>query len=159
MGLAENFAAAFAKAQIAVYHKLPESGKVFISVRDEDKEKTIDIVTKLQSFGFDIVATKGTKEFLDKSGFKDIAFANKVKEGSPHIVDLINEGHINLVINTTSERISVLDSFSIRRATLINKVVYFTTIRGAEALMQSFTYIKNKKSFDVHSLQQRQNIG
>jgi carbamoyl-phosphate synthase large subunit len=125
MGFAENFAAAFAKAQIAVYHKLPEGGKVFISVRDEDKEKTTEIVTKLQSFGFEIVATKGTKEFLDKKGFKNI---------------------------------SVLDSYSIRRATLINKVVYFTTIRGADALMQSFKYIKNKKSFDIHNLQQRQNI-
>jgi carbamoyl-phosphate synthase large subunit len=158
MGFAENFAAAFAKAQIAVYHKLPTGGKAFVSVRDEDKNKILDIVSELQNTGFEIIATKGTKDFLVKNGYQNITSINKVKEGSPHIVDLINDRQISLVINTTSERVSVLDSYSIRRATLINKVVYFTTIRGAEALMQSFKYIKNKNSFDIHNLQDRQNL-
>ncbi|MBT4989705.1 MAG: carbamoyl-phosphate synthase large subunit [Rickettsiales bacterium] len=153
MGLASSFAEAFAKAQIAVYHKLPAQGAAFISVRDEDKESILDIVKQLQSLNFNIVATKGTKEFLKKKGLKGIKTINKVKEGSPHIVDMINAQEIHLVINTTSEKNSILDSYSIRRATLINKVVYFTTIRGANALMGSYKHIKQNVDFELHCLQ------
>ncbi|MBT4922029.1 MAG: carbamoyl-phosphate synthase large subunit [Rickettsiales bacterium] len=153
MGIATSFAEAFAKAQIAVYHKLPAQGKAFISVRDEDKKGILDIVTKLQKLNFDIVATKGTQEFLTREGFANINTINKVKEGSPHIVDMINNGEIHLVVNTTSEKQSILDSYSIRRATLINKVVYFTTMRGATALMDSYKYIKQNIDFKLHCLQ------
>ena len=101
MGFASSFAEAFAKAQIAVYKKLPNKGTAFISVRDEDKGKITAIVTELQKLDFNIIATSGTQKFLSDQGIKNIETVSKVKEGSPNIVDMINNKKVDLVINTT----------------------------------------------------------
>ena len=154
MGLDSSFELAFAKAQIAVYGKLPNIGTAFLSVKDSDKERSLFIAEKLQEIGFDIVATKGTAAYLTKNNFVNIKEVNKVKEGSPHIVDFIEDGKIDLVINTTSGEQDIADSYSIRRKTLINKVVYFTTIRGSEAMLNALVkLLENKGEFSIKSLQ------
>ncbi len=153
MGLDKNFDLAFAKAQISVYGQIPESGKAFISVKDADKQDMLPLAKQLQKIGFSIVATSGTAKFLNDNGLTDIETVNKVKEGSPHIVDMIAAKEISLVINTTSGEQDIADSFSIRRTTLINKVVYFTTIRGAEAMLRSLNYIKQGNQFQAIPIQ------
>ena len=154
MGIDNNFNLAFAKAQIAVYGSLPSQGSVFISVKDQDKEEVLEIAKQLQKIGFNILSTKGTAKFLTENGLTNITTVNKVKEGSPHIVDMIAQKKVDLVINTTSEEQSILDSYSIRRTTLLNKIVYFTTIRGAEAMLASFKYLNDNKILKVNSIQE-----
>ena len=154
MGIDKNFDLAFAKAQIGVYGALPASGKVFISVKNFDKRSILLIAENLQRIGFSIIATGGTAKFLTDNGLENIETVNKVKEGSPHIVDKINDKEISLVINTTSGEQDIADSYSIRRTTLLNKVVYFTTIRGAEALIRSLDYINKNKDFTITPLQE-----
>jgi carbamoyl-phosphate synthase large subunit len=154
MGLDASFEIAFAKAQIAVYGKLPNIGTVFLSVKDTDKDRSLFLAEKLQKIGFQIIATTGTANYLKNHNFKNIKQINKVKEGSPHIVDLIEEGKIDLVINTTSGEQDIADSYSIRRTTLVNKVIYFTTIRGAEAMLNALVKLaENKGEFTIKSLQ------
>ena len=156
MGIDKNFDLAFAKAQIAVYGNIPKGGKVFISVKDNDKLAILPLAEKLQKIGFKIIATKGTAQYLSEHNISSIESVNKVKEGSPHIVDMIANKEISLVINTTSGEQDIADSYSIRRTTLLNKVVYFTTVRGAEAVIRAMQHIHKGEELEVKSLQHYQ---
>jgi carbamoyl-phosphate synthase large subunit len=132
MGLGASFAEAFGKAMLAAGNRLPTEGTVFISVRDEDKPGVADTALRLSRLGFQIVATRGTAEVLARAGVR-AQLVNKVTDGSPHCVDMIKEGRIQLVINTTSGEQAIKDSYSIRRQTLLAGVAYFTTMAAAAA--------------------------
>ncbi len=141
MGMDQSFAMAFVKAQFAAGNILPETGKVFLSVRDRDKPATLPIAKQLAENGFSVVATRGTAAFLRQHGLS-VEMVNKVLEGSPHIVDALQAGSIDLVINTTEGAQSIKDSFSIRRSSLECQVPYFTTVAGAEAAVEGIARLK-----------------
>jgi carbamoyl-phosphate synthase large subunit len=130
MGLAEDFPTAFAKSQLAAGLRLPKTGKVFMSVRDEDKPAVVDLAKRLRALGFTVVATGGTHQYLAQKGVDSERVA-KVAEGRPNIVDKIVDGAICLVINTTFGRQEIADSFSIRREALMQGLPYFTTVQAA----------------------------
>jgi carbamoyl-phosphate synthase large subunit len=133
MGVGLTFAEAFVKSQLASGDDLPASGKVFVSVRDEDKPRTVEIARKLAALGFSLVATRGTAAALAAAGLA-VTPVNKVQEGRPHIVDMIKNGEISLIVNTVEEkRVAVRDSYVIRRAALQERVPIFTTLDGARA--------------------------
>jgi carbamoyl-phosphate synthase large subunit len=113
--------------------RLPAGGRCFISVRDTDKAHLAKIGGELTALGFELVATGGTQRELEAAGIK-CQRVNKVTEGRPHIVDMLKNGEIQLVINTTEGKQAQQDSFSIRRSALQGKVYYTTTISGAEAV-------------------------
>ena len=141
MGIDDNFAKAFAKAQIGAGTKLPTSGRVFISVKDADKKHLVSIASNLYNAGFQIVATRGTASFLKEKGV-EVQTVNKVLEGRPHIVDSIKNGEIAMVINTTHGPQAVADSFSIRRETLTHGITYFTTVAAARAAVDAILAIR-----------------
>ena len=132
MGIAEDFGAAFHKGLLAAGVRLPQSGTVFVSVRDDDKALVMPAVRHLVELGFELVATRGTALTLRAAGL-ECSDVNKVKEGRPHIVDALVNGEIALLINTTIGAQSIRDSFTIRRTALTQRVPYFTTIAGAGA--------------------------
>ncbi|HEX2719519.1 MAG TPA: carbamoyl-phosphate synthase large subunit, partial [Candidatus Deferrimicrobium sp.] len=133
MGIDKAFGTAFAKAQIAAGMILPRSGKVFVSVRDEDKEGVLPAAEGLKRCGFSFVATQGTATFLTARGLP-CDTVRKVNEGRPHVADLIRNGEIALVINTPLGAQSKADSYYIRRASLVYNVPYFTTLAAARAV-------------------------
>ena len=130
MGIADDFASAFAKSQIAAGVVFPKSGRVFVSVKDDDKPAVVDLCRRLLTLGFEIVSTGGTCRYLAGKSIKS-ASALKVGEGRPHIVDEIIDGRVALVINTTFGKREIADSFSIRRESLMHGVPYFTTVQAA----------------------------
>ena len=154
MGIAPDLDQAFAKSQIAAGNSLPSSGVAFISIKDEDKSaKMLDVARRLSDTGFDIMATGGTSEFLNKNGIFSRT-VNKVKQGRPHIVDHLKNGDVQLVINTTFGKKEIAQSYSIRRTALVNNVPYFTTLAGAiagvgaiEALVRSGLEVKALQSY------------
>jgi carbamoyl-phosphate synthase large subunit len=133
MGIDRTFGTAFAKAQIAAGMILPRSGKVFVSVRDEDKEGVLAAAEGMKRCGFSFVATRGTAAFLTARGLP-CEIVRKVNEGRPHVADLIRNGEIALVINTPLGAQSKADSYYIRRASLVYNVPYFTTLAAARAV-------------------------
>ncbi|MDQ3206440.1 MAG: carbamoyl-phosphate synthase large subunit [Pseudomonadota bacterium] len=140
MGVGRNFGAAMARAQEAGgIRALPSGGKVFVSVRDPDKRRVLPVAEDLIRRGYVLVATHGTAAFLRGNGVECEAI-NKVTEGRPHIVDLIKNGEITYIVNTTEGRQAIADSFSIRREALQHRVTYSTTIAGARALLHSLEY-------------------
>jgi carbamoyl-phosphate synthase large subunit len=132
IGLDRSFGVAFAKSQLGGGTKVPKSGKVFVSMRDGDKDRILPSIRMLLELGFVIVATSGTQRFLIEQGVA-CERINKVLEGRPHIVDAIKNGGIQLVFNTTEGAQAMADSRSLRRAALLNKVPYYTTLAGAIA--------------------------
>ncbi|HXN55753.1 MAG TPA: carbamoyl-phosphate synthase large subunit [Myxococcales bacterium] len=132
MGVDDSFPRAFAKAQIAAGNLLPLKGRVFISVRDDDKSGAAELARRLSACGFEIVATSGTAAFFRAHGVQAIA-VRKVAEGRPHIVDKIIDREIDLVFNTTSGRKAIEDSYSIRRETLMHGIPYFTALTSCRA--------------------------
>jgi carbamoyl-phosphate synthase large subunit len=132
MGIGSNFPVAFDKAMLAAGTRLPSAGTVFISVRDEDKRIGCEAARRLQAAGFRIVATGGTAHALSDVGVT-CERVNKVGQGSPHCVDMIKAGEIDMVINTTSDARAIRDSFDIRRQTLMMGIAYFTTMAAAMA--------------------------
>ncbi len=150
MGVGRNFGAAFARAHEAASIKAPSSGKAFLSVRDADKQRLLEVATDLAARGFSLVATGGTHAFLTSHGIA-CERINKVLEGRPHIVDLIKNGEIAFIVNTTEGKQAIADSFSIRREALQQRVTYSTTVSGARALLHSLDF---RDSEDVHSLQE-----
>ncbi|MEX0852088.1 MAG: carbamoyl-phosphate synthase large subunit, partial [Bauldia sp.] len=133
MGLDRDYAVAFAKSQLGAGVPLPTSGSVFVSVKDGDKPRIVAAVRRLERLGFGIVATGGTQRFLEDQGLVCVRI-NKVLEGRPHIVDAIKNGEVQLVFNTTDGAQAIADSRSLRRAALLHKVPYYTTIAGAVAV-------------------------
>ena len=151
MGIDVSFGLAFAKAQLGGGMRLPKSGTVFISVRDEDKESVTPIAQKLQRVGFQIVATQGTARFFEDRGIST-EVVKKVQDGSPHIGDRVKKGEIAMVINTPEDVHSQMASFQIRRLALDYQVPYFTTVAGADAAAEGIEYLK-QNDFDVQALQ------
>jgi carbamoyl-phosphate synthase large subunit len=140
MGVGRNFGAAMARAHEAGgIRPLPASGKVFVSVRDPDKSRLLPVAQELVARGYRVVATQGTGAFLRENGV-DCEFVKKVIEGRPHVVDLIKNGEIVYIVNTTEGRQAIADSYSIRREALQHRVTYSTTIAGARALLLSLEY-------------------
>ncbi|WP_417769552.1 carbamoyl-phosphate synthase large subunit, partial [Stappia sp.] len=132
MGLNGTFEVAFAKSQLGSGTRVPTAGTVFVSVRDADKERVLDPIQRLVKTGFRIIATHGTQAFLQEQGIS-CDKVNKVLEGRPHIVDAIKNGEVQLVFNTTEGAQALSDSRSLRRAALLHKVPYYTTLAGAIA--------------------------
>jgi carbamoyl-phosphate synthase large subunit len=133
MGVGTTFAEAFVKSQLAAGVKLPTGGKVFLSVKDSDKTKAVDVARDLHAAGFTILATRGTGAAMEAAGIP-VTVVNKVTEGRPHIVDMIKNNEIALIINTVDEkRQAINDSRSIRTSGLAARVTMYTTIWGAEA--------------------------
>ncbi|WP_398474937.1 carbamoyl-phosphate synthase large subunit [Tardiphaga sp.] len=135
MGIDSSFEIAFAKSQLGGGTRVPRKGTVFVSVRENDKTRILDAVKLLASSGFKVVATGGTQRFLVDNGVAAEKI-NKVLEGRPHIVDAITNGEIQLVLNTTDGPQALADSRSLRRAALLHKVPYYTTLSGAVAAAQ-----------------------
>jgi carbamoyl-phosphate synthase large subunit len=135
MGLDRDYAVAFAKSQLGGGSRLPREGTVFVSVRDSDKPRILESVALLVELGFKVIATSGTQRFLTEHGVT-AEKVNKVLEGRPHIVDRIKNGGVQLVFNTTEGVTALADSRSLRRAALLHKVPYYTTLSGAVAAAQ-----------------------
>jgi carbamoyl-phosphate synthase large subunit len=135
IGLDRSFGVAFAKSQLGGGTKVPKSGTLFVSMRDDDKARVLPSVQLLSALGFHIVATTGTQRFLVENGIAASPI-NKVLEGRPHVVDAIKNGEIHLVFNTTEGKQALSDSRSLRRAALLHKVPYYTTLAGAVAAAQ-----------------------
>jgi carbamoyl-phosphate synthase large subunit len=136
MGIDRDYALAFAKSQIGAGNKLPLKGAVFVSVRDADKENLLQAMRELSGLGFRILATRGTKRVLDAHGIPCEA-VNKVLEGRPHIVDLMKNGEVHLVFNTTEGAKALADSKDIRRTALLYHIPYYTTLAGALAATEA----------------------
>jgi carbamoyl-phosphate synthase large subunit len=151
MGLDRDFGRAFAKSQLGAGVDLPIVGTVFVSVRDHDKQAIVGPARELQEMGFGLVATRGTANFLSEQGLA-VDNINKVLEGPPHIVDLMIDGGVQLVLNTTEGAKSIEDSFSLRRTALTSGIPYYTTIAGARATVRAIQAMKNG-SLEVASLQ------
>ncbi|AWC23057.1 Carbamoyl-phosphate synthase large chain [Aminobacter sp. MSH1] len=151
MGLDRDYALAFAKAQLGAGVDLPRSGTLFVSVRDEDKAGILGAVQRLSGLGFKVLATSGTARFLVENGVPAEKI-NKVLEGRPHIEDAIRNRQIQIVFNTTDGQKAVSDSKSIRRATLMQKVPYYTTLSGAAAVAEAIAALK-AGSLEVRPLQ------
>ncbi len=151
MGIDKDFASAFLKSQLAAGVSLPTSGKVFISVKDLDKALVKDVASKLLELGFEIISTSGTANYLNEQGIK-VSQVNKVMEGRPNIVDLMKNGEIALVINTTEGVQALKDSYDIRHTALVMKTPYSTTIAGARATAMAIEKIKTG-TLEVYPLQ------
>ena len=134
--MAPAFARAFAKSQLGGGTVLPAKGAVFVSVKDADKPWIVEPVRMLIGQGFNIIATGGTADYLEREGFT-VSRVKKVLEGRPHIVDAMKNGDVQLVFNTTEGKQSLEDSFSLRRSALMMKIPYYTTAAGALAASQA----------------------
>ena len=151
IGLDRSFDVAFAKSQLGGGTKVPTSGTVFVSVREDDKPRILDAMKMLSGLGFKIVATGGTARFLEQNGVPAQKI-NKASEGRPHVVDAIKNGGIQLVFNTTEGAQALADSRSLRRAALLHKVPYYTTLAGAVAAAQGIKAYKGG-DLEVRALQ------
>ena len=151
MGIGNSFGEAYFKAQRAAGVILPKTGNVFLSVRDKDKEAICDIAKDLKEIGFKLFATRGTQIFLQKNNIT-CERVNKVKEGQPHVVDMIKNSEVHLIINTTEGARSIKDSFSIRKEANNNNVCLTTTISGAKAFCKAILFIDNFNATDIQTL-------
>ncbi|MWP98072.1 carbamoyl-phosphate synthase large subunit [Glaesserella parasuis] len=151
MGVGETFAEAFFKAQLGAGERIPRTGKVFLSVDNNDKPRLLDVAKRLQEQGYGLCATLSTAKFLRENGIAT-QIVNKVREGRPHIVDAIKNGEIAMVINTVNGEPEVIaDSHSIRRTALQQRVPVYTTIAGADAISYAVEHINE---FGVYSVQE-----
>ena len=141
MGIDSSFGKAFAKSQIATGIQLPTEGTVFISVKDSDKPWILSIAKSLTELGYSLMATCGTAKFLSEHDY-EVRSINKVKEGSPHIVEAIESQQVAFLINTTFGEQAIKDSYSLRRASLTENLPYCTTISGAMALVEALKAVK-----------------
>jgi carbamoyl-phosphate synthase large subunit len=155
MGVATTMSLAFSKSQTASGFTLPSHGRVFISVKDDDKAAAVQVARRLRNLGFTLLATEGTARAIEKARIP-VDRVNKVQMGSPHVVDAIKEGTVQLVINTTQEAKAIRDSYSIRRGTLLASIPYFTTIAAALALTDAIEVrsLLGRESSVVRSLQE-----
>ncbi len=151
MGIDDTFLSSYIKSQIACGNILPSEGNVFVSIDDDNKESIISTARKLIKMKFNLFATKGTAKYLNDNQIKANQI-NKVKEGSPHIVDSLINKKIDLVINTTKSQSSIKDSYSIRRTSLMYNIPYYTTIAGAKIAVDAIEHIE-KNDFKIKSLQ------
>ena len=143
MGVGESFPEAYYKAQLAENLALPEGGKVILSVREQDKPALPGIARLLMDTGFELMATEGSARVIEEAGLP-VTKVRKVKEGRPNLVDSIVNGDIAFVVNTTEGRQAIADSYTIRRSSLTNKVLYTTTMAGAEAIARAIAFGSEK---------------
>jgi carbamoyl-phosphate synthase large subunit len=155
MGIATNVALAFDKSLAAAGFSLPDRGRAFISVADDDKAMACLVARRLRNLGFNIVATGGTAEAIQRSRVP-VARINKVLEGSPHVVDAMNQGTVQLVINTTQGTKAIRDSYSIRRNALLTNIPYFTTMAAALAAVDALEVraLLRREAPQVRSIQE-----
>ena len=151
MGVGYSFAEAFAKSQLGASVILPASGKAFISVRDTDKTRIVEVGRSLIELGFSLVATSGTADMIEKAGM-ECQRVNKVGQGRPHIVDMIKNDEINLIVNTTEGTQAIADSATIRSNALQHKVTYTTTISGGSALCMAMKLSNETNVYSIQSL-------
>ena len=156
MGIDREFGRAFLKSQLASGTTLPESGRVFISVKDGDKPAMVPLARELGAMGFRIIATSGTARHLEDAGI-EARRINKVIEGPPHIVEAMQEGAVQLVFNTTEGAQAIADSYSLRRTALIDHIPYYTTVAGARAAVLAIATLK-AGSLEVAPLQSYSSI-
>jgi carbamoyl-phosphate synthase large subunit len=152
MGLDQDFAAAFVKSQVASGIYLPTEGCCFISVKNGDKPALVAVAKDLMDLGFRIMATGGTAAYLKQQGIP-VERVNKVAEGRPHIVDIMKNGEVQLVFNTTEGAQSYRDSYTIRRTALTQSIPYYTTVSGARAAIQAIRRLKSGAPLGVRALQ------
>ena len=153
MGVGRTFGEAYAKAQLASGVVLPRQGAALISVRERDKDGAVELANLLTDMGFDIVATHGTAESLARAGIS-CRRTNKVREGRPHIVDMIKNGEIDLIVNTTEGKQAIVESTSIRAEAVRRNVTYYTTLGAAVATCHAMEHLDNS---DVNRLQDLHN--
>lgn len=152
MGVGKTFGEAFVKSQLGAGTKLPTSGKVFLTVKNNDKPRAVEVARALAALKFEIVATKGTAAAINAAGIP-CGVVNKVTEGRPHVVDMIKNNEIALVINTVEERRNAIaDSRQIRTSALLARVTTYTTIAGAEAAVEGMKYLDNLTVYSVQEL-------
>ncbi len=151
MGVGRTFAEAYKKSQHGASVDFPTEGVAFISVREADKKAVADVAEMLITQGFKLCSTRGTARILEAAGIRcDIV--KKVREGRPHIVDLIKNNQVNLIVNTTEGKKAIEDSFEIRREALQGKVTYTTTITGAWALCQAMMHTEEEEVYRLQDL-------
>jgi carbamoyl-phosphate synthase large subunit len=151
MGVGKTFAEAFVKSQLAAGVKLPRGGHAFISVRNADKQKVVEIGAQLIALGFVLYATRGTAAALSDGGL-EVTIVNKVAEGRPHIVDMIKNDEISFIVNVVDDKRAVRDSVEIRRAALAQRVTYYTTLAGAKAACIGMQAMSELKVYDLQGL-------
>jgi carbamoyl-phosphate synthase large subunit len=154
MGVGTYFGEAYNKALLAAGMTVPRSGTAFISVRDGDKPKAVELARILAGKGFRVVATHGTAALISAAGIA-CEGVNKVKEGRPHCVDMIKNGEIHFIANTTEGKKSIEESRSIRGAAIQNKLCYFTTIAGALAAAVAMNYLDEEGVNRLQALHSR----
>jgi carbamoyl-phosphate synthase large subunit len=155
MGVGDTFAEAFLKSQLAAGVRLPTGGRVFISLKNSDKPRAIEVATILAGLGFTLVATRGTAAALAAAGVP-VTPVNKVAEGRPHIVDMIKNDEIAMVINTVEEKRSAIqDSYAIRREALTDQIPTFTTLAGARAAAIGLAGMRELVPYSMQALHQR----
>ena len=142
MGIDTDFALAFYKSQLGAGQVLPCQGTVFASVKASDKDRIVAPLLELQAMGFKIIATRGTKRHLEANGVQ-CEVVNKVLEGRPHIVDVMKNGEVALVFNTTEGAKALADSKDIRRTALLHHIPYYTTLSGAVAVTRAIKALKS----------------
>jgi carbamoyl-phosphate synthase large subunit len=152
MGVDDAFGLAFMKSQLAAGQILPSQGKIFISVNDRDKPNMVEPARVFHGLGYTLVATKGTAEYLERYGIKADR-VNKVYEGRPNAIDMIKNKDIDLVINTSSGKMTIQDSSSLRQATILYNIPYTTTLAGAKAMALALQK-RRGRGLDVKSLQE-----
>ena len=150
MGVGSTFAEAYGKAELGASDEIPSKGSAFVSVRERDKDQLPALAKSLVALGFKLIATKGTAETIKAAGL-DVQPVNKVKEGRPHIVDMIKSDKINLIVNTTEGRQAISDSSTIRSSAEQHRVYYTTTMAGGSAVCEALKFAGDIK---VRSLQQ-----
>ncbi len=149
MGVGSSFSEAYAKAQLGAGEIIPKEGSVFLSVRDSDRPFVAELAKEFLDLGFKIIATKGTARHIEEAGIK-VEIIKKVAEGRPHVVDAMKNGQVNLIVNTTEGKQSILDSASIRRTALEEKIYCTTTLEGGRAVC---SVLRNKDLWSVERLQ------
>ncbi len=155
MGISVSLPLAFGKSMAASGYSLPDHGRAFISVQDDDKAAACDVARRLRNIGFSVVATGGTAQALESARIP-VDRINKVLDGSPHVVDAIEAGTIQLVVNTTQGAKAIRDSYSIRRTTLLANIPYFTTLSAARAAVDALEvrFVAGRNISAVRSLQE-----
>ena len=152
MGVGKTFGEAFVKSQLGAGTKLPTTGKVFLTVKNNDKPRAVEVARALAALKFELLATKGTAAAINAAGI-NCGVVNKVTEGRPHVVDMIKNNEIALVINTVEERRNAIaDSRQIRTSALLARVTTFTTIAGAEAAVEGMKYLDNLTVYSIQEL-------
>jgi len=151
MGTGRSFGEAMLKSQLGAGSRLPSKGTVCLTVKNGDKARTVVVARQLHELGFQLVATRGTAAAIAEAGIP-VRAVNKVKDGRPHIVDMVKAGEIQLVFTTVDEtRTAIADSRHIRQAALANRVTYYTSMAGCEAAVEG---MKHKDDLVVTSLQE-----